>query len=486
MLSHVFGQVSPAVFARRHFGDIRLCDRRRTQRVVKIAEAMASHPGASIPTMHDDAYAIKAAYTLFDRDEATPDALQAGHRELVGEQLRTPGQVFVLPEDTSELSWSGNLPVEGLGPAGNGARGLQGFKMHSVLAMRWPELAEGETEARRPAVEILGLADQQYYARQGKPAHERRGQGSQKRKHRRRESQVWNRATERLGPAPEGIRWVRVCDREADIYEFILELNRAGHGYVIRAAQDRVILEADGSRAPQKLFEHARALKPLEGRMKLDLRRRPAQKARGARLALSAGPVRIQAPQEPHHGPGWGEPVACFVARIFEPSPPEGVEALEWIVLTDRPVDTFAQARETALQYSSRWVIEEFHKALKTGLGAERLQLETADRLFAAIAIMSVVALRLIDLRERARVDPQAPANKSGLSETELKVLRMRLKRPIETVGEVALAVGRLGGHMNRRLDGMPGWKTLWLGMLTLKNLVEGFLLFKTHEQFGE
>src|SRR5215510_1758397 len=78
-------------------------------------------------------------------------------------------------------------------------------------------------------------------------------------------------------------------------------------------------------------------------------------------------------------------------------------DKLEWILLCDAEVVDFAQARECALQYSTRWVIEEYHKAIKTGLGAERLQLESAERLFAAVAIMSVVALRLIELRERLR-----------------------------------------------------------------------------------
>jgi hypothetical protein len=66
--------------------------------------------------------------------------------------------------------------------------------------------------------------------------------------------------------------------------------------------------------------------------------------------------------------------------------------------------------------------MEEYHKALKTGLGAERLQLESAERLFAAIAIMSVVALRLIELRERLRRNPDAEAAPSGLSSLELEV----------------------------------------------------------------
>jgi hypothetical protein len=58
--------------------------------------------------------------------------------------------------------------------------------------------------------------------------------------------------------------------------------------------------------------------------------------------------------------------------------------------------------------------IEEFHTALKSGVGAERLQRETAEGLCAAVAIMSVVALRLIALREYVRMTPAHPAEESG------------------------------------------------------------------------
>jgi hypothetical protein len=44
-------------------------------------------------------------------------------------------------------------------------------------------------------------------------------------------------------------------------------------------------------------------------------------------------------------------------------------------------------------------LIEEFHKVLKTGTKAEEMRLETAESLFAAIAIKSVVALRLLGLK---------------------------------------------------------------------------------------
>ena len=42
-----------------------------------------------------------------------------------------------------------------------------------------------------------------------------------------------------------------------------------------------------------------------------------------------------------------------------------------------------------------------------------------------------------------------------------------RSDRTRRTVREVALAIGRLGGHRKRTRDGLPGWQTLWHGMHT-------------------
>jgi len=171
--------------------------------------------------------------------------------------------------------------------------------------------------------------------------------------------------------------------------------------------------------------------------------------------------------------------------RVWEVDAPEGVEPLEWVLLCDREVNTWAEALTCVLQYATRWVIEEYHKALKSGLGAERLQLETAAGLMAAIALMSVVALRLLDLRERVRVEPEAAAAEAGLTPLEQEVLQLKAGRALRTVREVALALGRLGGHLNRRADGMPGWQTLWRGMHTLQTLVEGVRLAHRLRQFG-
>jgi hypothetical protein len=171
--------------------------------------------------------------------------------------------------------------------------------------------------------------------------------------------------------------------------------------------------------------------------------------------------------------------------RVWAVAAPDPTDRLEGLLVWDAQGTDCAQARACALQYSTRWVIEAYHKAIKTGLGAERLPLESAVRWLAAMAIMSVVALRLIARRERLRRHPDAEAAQSGLSPLALEVWRQTSGRPRRTGREGALAIGRLGGHRNRTREGLPGWHTLWHGMNTLHVLVEGVLIAHRLKSFG-
>jgi hypothetical protein len=226
--------------------------------------------------------------------------------------------------------------------------------LHSALAVLWPGLAAGAPLGRRPPLEVLGLADQLYEIRQPRPA----GEGhddSMARQGRKRESHLWETLARRLGPAPPGVRWEWVCDRGADIYEFLVQCRELGHGFTVRAAQDRLLQDEHGGKAPQPLFAAARNA-PTLGHFELALRGRDGLSARVARLALAACAVALRSPQRPGHAAGSLAPVACTVVRVFEVDAPAGVEPLEWILLTDVAVATFEQAREVALKYSARWL----------------------------------------------------------------------------------------------------------------------------------
>jgi hypothetical protein len=442
---------------------------------VAYARALAEQPGKSIPELFSRKYEIDATYEVLDRPEVTPDSVQANHRRLVKAELKTPGR-YLLIEDTTFPSFTHRKePVPGLGPIGGSEEGQQGFLLHSVLAVRAPVRPEPNATGRRPPVTILGLVDQQYLVRSPRPEAKSKQAVSRQRTERDRESDRWLESSRRIGPAPArpDTRWVRVADREADIYEYLCECCARNHGFLVRVNQDRVVLDPANGRRLGLVFEHIAGVEPVGG-MYLELRGRDGQKERRARLLTSCGPVRVRAPERPGIAAGTNEPIDCWFLRIWEPNPPAGAEALEWVLYTDQRVETLEETVAGAMDYGTRFLIEEFHKGLKTGLKAEELQLEEGHRIFAAIAVMSVVALRLLDLRELGRAAPEAPASVTGLSELELELLSLAVGHTLATVASVLLALGRLGGHMNRRSDGMPGWITLWRGMKTLRLMARG------------
>jgi hypothetical protein len=194
---------------------------------------------------------------------------------------------------------------------------------------------------------------------------------------------------------------------------------------------------------------------------------------------MSAVLVQLRAPKT-----AWAQQEVLAV-RVWEERPPAGVTPLEWLLLCSPEPPSFEAARKNCRYYAARWVVEEFHKGLKTGLQVEALQLATGARLMAATAIMSIVALRLLDLREAARQTPDALAAESALNAVELRVLAAATKRELRTIREVTLALGRLGGHLNRKGDGLPGWQTLWRGWQRLQEMVIGFELAHKLHEFG-
>ena len=117
--------------------------------------------------------------------------------------------------------------------------------------------------------------------------------------------------------------------------------------------------------------------------------------------------------------------------------------------------------------YELRWLVEEYHKALKTGCRTESPQLKTADRLEAFVGLTSVVAVRLLQLKSIARTNPEVPAQRviPSVWLKMLKLARKNLSRVHDlTVGQFYREVAKLGGFLGRKSDGEPGWITIWRG----------------------
>lgn len=191
----------------------------------------------------------------------------------------------------------------------------------------------------------------------------------------------------------------------------------------------------------------------------LALRGRPRQPARD--MALVAA---LRAPQRLGRATNKGEPVTDMLVRVWEAV---AETRLEWLLLTEQPLSQLTQGLTVVRQYTSRWLIENFHKALKTGLGAERLQLQTAARLFAAVALLSVVAL--VKLRERSRQQPEVSAVTVGLVGQLLAGAKKLAQTAPNNGARRVLRLSRAGRHLERMDDEPPGWQTHWVGLISLR-----------------
>ncbi len=115
---------------------------------------------------------------------------------------------------------------------------------------------------------------------------------------------------------------------------------------------------------------------------------------------------------------------------------------------------------------------------MKTGCGIENPQFETEERLQPAIALLSIVALTLLSLRDASRspdanVRPATEIIHRDYVEV-LSIWRHKRSCPRWTVHEFFYALARLGGHQNRKSDKRPGWLVLWRGWTKLQMMVEG------------
>jgi hypothetical protein len=380
------------------------------------------------------------------------------------------GGIVLRIHDTTELDYT-HIPAlkDQLGPVGNG--NAHGYLCHNTLAVT-------------PDRQVLGLLAQLLHKRRRVPAGEGR---KAKREHPDRESRLWLAGCEASGSAPSGCTFVDICDRGADTFEFLDYEHRQGNLYVIRCSKDRNLSGEDhvgADRIYQKLHAYTRDL-PTLGEQTIEVnrqqktRRKAQRKRRVARVRIAAGAVSIAVP---HYACGacQSQSLDLWVVHVRETDPPaEDEAALEWILLTNVPAETFNAACERVDWYACRPMIEDLHKGMKTGgCNVESMQFEHADRLEPAIGLVSVVSAVLLQLRQVARETDadQTPAT-HVVPPLFMKVLagwRYKDRDRTLSVLEFYMALASLGGHLNRKHDGFPGWLTLWRGWQTLQLMILG------------
>lgn len=453
--------MSAADWAAAEFGGAELGDRRRCPRLVRLASMFAQNPHGTLPGSFKRWSEAKAAYRLLERSDVTYEKVVARHLERVRGDCQD-GE-YLMVEDTTSLDFSSHLAAQDMGRIGDdGGRGLF---VHSTLALkiaRWNERHE-------PQVTVEGLLDQRWWARTQPTG--RRKRGKRAKLSGPRESQRWAVVVDTISPC-ERARWTFVADRESDIYETFERCRDSRWHFIVRANQPRALADQGGS-----VFDAVANGREL-GRFVVDLRARPGMASRGAQVVVRSCTVLLRGPWRPGVNL---EPLTVNVVQAMEISAPQGVEPIRWVLLTDWPVENFQQAMRVIKAYTRRWLIEEYHKALKTGTGIEDSQLTTAQRITALLGILAVVAVRLVNMKLLASTLPDEPVDPDDIGPEALAILEAEYGRPAGgwTNASVLTAIARLGGFMARKSDGSPGWLTIWRGLRQLMWSAQGYDLAK-------
>jgi hypothetical protein len=432
---------------------VNLGDKRLERRAAKVLHQLAQRPEGSIPSAFQSWGETLAAYRFFDNEKVSAEKVLEPHRDATLERAKQ-FPVVLCVQDTTELDFTSKPQLQGLGPLSYEC--ALGLYVQPTLAITPERLC-------------LGVVDQWTWVRDAED------HGGKNRQHRLRRSLE----------EKESLRWVegyrRVCDwqstlsqtqlvyvadSESDLFELFEEGETGEADWLIRACQDRAL---DGG----GLLKAAIRGTEILGRLEFDLPANAQRAQRHVVQTLRAARFKLRPPYRPDKK----LPVVEVTAILaWEEDPPEGVEPVEWLLLTNLEVLSAEDAQEKVQWYVCRWQIEVYFRILKSGCRVEELQLQERDRLEVALALYMIIAWRVLYLIMLGRTLPEISCE-AVLAPEEWKAVYLvtQKKRPPSqppALQEMLILIATLGGFLARKGDGLPGPKALWIGLQRTRDFV--------------
>jgi len=437
---------------------VELKDTRLERRFGQLVEMMARAPDQSFPQASSDSDAtLEATYRFLNNESVSHEALLAPHYANTLARMREDQEVLVV-HDTTEFRFEGDR--DGLGRL---QEDMQGFMGHFALAV--------SAEGRRRAFGVIGflpvirpweMTAVHWRARSRDP---------------NKESARWGKLVgEVVERAADGPSLIHVMDREADSFELLSALVQQRQRLIIRVrAEQRWTLDGgrvgEATQGLEVLAEREVALSARKARYTKGTSKsapQPARHERVAKVQVRARTVVLKPPDR-----STAEPITMNLVHVREIDTPAGQDAVDWKLFTTDPIETAEQVLLVVDRYRSRWVIEEYFKALKTGCAYEKRQLGSGHALLNALAVFVPIAWTLLVLRQECRAEAPVP---TALSDLQMRVLRCVLRKPLPanpTARDVLLAIAALGGHIKQ--NGEPGWQVLGRGFERLLSYEVGW-----------
>lgn len=453
------------------FGTISLGDKRLTRRLTQIGQQLSSNPGASLAESCGGQDALlEGSYRFIRNNRITANQISSGGYDVTGRLCHSSGTLLAI-EDTTTLSYAHKVRGS-LGDLGGPKEKIsRGFHIHTTMLM------DADKE------KTIGLIAQERWCRdtkeRGKKAHRRTRLYTEK------ESYKWEKNTleleQRLGSKISDV--ISVCDREADIFEYMQYKIDHNQRFIVRASHNRKLEDSKSY-----LFETISSAEPL-GTYTIEIAQKSNRKKRLVVLELKTITVTFTPSERRARGQRLLKPITVNVVIAKEKKPSES-EELEWVLLTTEPTVTFECARKVTRYYEMRWRIEDFHKAWKSGVGVEMQRMQSINNLEKMVVILSFIAIRLLQLKEYFEcskglsIDENSILCDEVLTDDEWKVLwsSVEKKPPPQKTPKAKWAyhaLAKLGGWNDSKGTGKAAWSTIWKGWFRLMERLEGISIAK-------
>lgn len=452
---------------------IDLGDQRLNRRAQETLSKLSKHPEGSIPHGCDEWADTKAAYALFKNENVTADKLLQPHQERTWQRVGQHPCVLAV-QDTTFLDYTHYPSTEGLGSIGTKGQKLRGIVMHNTVAIT-------------PTGVPLGTLHQQLWVR----ADEEAAQTAEEKAARpieEKESHKWIESLKAIFPRiPAATKLIAVCDAESDVYELLHEAQECQASFLIRAAQDRALLEPEEAKLWTAVLQ-----RPSQAQLTIAVAAKKQEPAREATVTVRYRRVKLKPPyRSKKQQPTPLKPVTVTAILVREDNPPVGMTPVEWLLLTNVRVTSIEDALQCIEWYCQRWQVEVFHKILKSGCRIEHRRLKSFDRLQPCIALFSLIAWRIHWMTWLLRSQPDAPCTLI-LADSEWRALYTLATRTvadpnnIPSVEQVILWIAQLGGFLRRKGDGVPGVTVIWRGWQRFQDAFSMWLILNPLIDMGK
>ena len=451
------------------FGQAELGDPRRTKRLVQLSNDMAENALSSIVTACSSPAKIEAAYRFVRNENIQPDAIASAGFKHTHDIIQKRPLVLAI-QDTTGLTFKHKVTEE-LGDVScskNENSKTRTLYAHSTLVL------DAETET------TIGLANQYYFYRHKKVSGTRDEQ--QNRKFEDKETYRWKSCFEEMKANIGDVsNVIDVCDREADIYEYLDYHIEHHHRFLVRAKENRVLME------PNSKIKQLVKTSIAQCNYTVDVKQRGGRKSRKANMQLSYQAVSIKKPKKSQGADSLD--VNVIICREVNDNIEE---PLCWILYSNEVITSAEDALKIVRYYELRWRIEEFHKVWKTdGTDVEGLRLQRKNNIKRIAIIQAFIAVRLMQLQEIAQNNEQAKniSCETCANKITWQLLWMKMNKGKEVPSEAPsvywfyYALAKFGGWYDSKRNGRVGVKALYSGWFKLMDLVDSAEILKSIQQ---